>query len=160
MLKVATRTTLRLAMTGPRRPQLTTWCGSGLEGNMPLSEHEQRLLKEIEQALYAEDPKFASSVRSARPRNRTRTMLGLSIVGVLVGLAVVVIGLTTAVVLVGVLGFVLIVASCVGAATALRGPKQTGPISMTTGQGPSRASKPNGLRNKMEDRMRRRFEES
>ena len=57
---------------------------------MPLSEHEQRLLDEIEQALYAEDPKFASSVRSARPRNRARTMLALSVVGVLVGLAVVV----------------------------------------------------------------------
>ena len=26
---------------------------------MPLSEHEQRLLDQIEQALYAEDPKFA-----------------------------------------------------------------------------------------------------
>ena len=30
---------------------------------MPLSEHEQRMLEEIETALYAEDPKFASSVR-------------------------------------------------------------------------------------------------
>ena len=33
---------------------------------MPLSDHEQRLLDQIEQALYAEDPKFASAVRSAR----------------------------------------------------------------------------------------------
>ena len=30
---------------------------------MPLSEHEQRLLEQIEQALYAEDPKFASIYR-------------------------------------------------------------------------------------------------
>ncbi|HXA12142.1 MAG TPA: DUF3040 domain-containing protein, partial [Mycobacterium sp.] len=28
---------------------------------MPLSDHEQRMLDEIESALYAEDPKFASS---------------------------------------------------------------------------------------------------
>ncbi|HEX2308083.1 MAG TPA: DUF3040 domain-containing protein, partial [Jatrophihabitantaceae bacterium] len=28
---------------------------------MPLSEHEQRLLEQIEQGLYAEDPKFAAT---------------------------------------------------------------------------------------------------
>ena len=33
---------------------------------MPLPEHEQRMLEEIENALYAEDPKFASSVKSRR----------------------------------------------------------------------------------------------
>ncbi|HUR75982.1 MAG TPA: DUF3040 domain-containing protein, partial [Sporichthya sp.] len=27
---------------------------------MPLSEHEQRLLEQMERALYAEDPKFVS----------------------------------------------------------------------------------------------------
>ena len=32
---------------------------------MPLSEHEQRLLEQMERALYAEDPKFASTLRSA-----------------------------------------------------------------------------------------------
>jgi hypothetical protein len=35
---------------------------------MPLSEHEQRMLDQIERALYAEDPKFASSVRASRMR--------------------------------------------------------------------------------------------
>ncbi|MBP1159233.1 hypothetical protein ABIC28_005278 [Rhodococcus sp. PvR044] len=35
---------------------------------MPLSEHEQRMLDQIESALYAEDPKFASSVRGGRMR--------------------------------------------------------------------------------------------
>lgn len=33
---------------------------------MPLSEHEQRMLEQIENALYAEDPKFASSVQNRR----------------------------------------------------------------------------------------------
>ena len=41
---------------------------------MPLSEHEQRLLEQIEQSLYAEDPKFARTWRSrdlgAVKRNR------------------------------------------------------------------------------------------
>ena len=35
---------------------------------MPLSEHEQRMLDQIESALYAEDPKFASSVRGGNLR--------------------------------------------------------------------------------------------
>lgn len=127
---------------------------------MPLSEHEQRLLDEIEQALYAEDPKFASSVRSARPRNRVRTMLALSVVGVLVGLAVVLVGLTANLALLGVLGFVLIVGSCVAAAGALRGPRQNGTASLAAQAGQARPTRSNNLRSKMEDRMRKRFEES
>ena len=39
---------------------------------MPLSEHEQRLLDQIERALYAEDPKFVSTVRGGRLRKPTR----------------------------------------------------------------------------------------
>jgi Protein of unknown function (DUF3040) len=130
-----------------------------LEGIMPLSEHEQRLLDEIEQALYAEDPKFASSVRSARPRSRVRMMLALSTVGVLLGLAVVLIGLTANLIVIGVLGFVLIVGSCVAAASALRGPRQSAAAAISTPSNPT-STRQNNLRTKMEDRMRRRFEEN
>ncbi len=56
---------------------------------MPLSEHEQRLLDQIEQALYAEDPKFASAVRSARTRSRGRRSLIFGIAGVAAGLGLV-----------------------------------------------------------------------
>src|SRR3954464_8040701 len=41
---------------------------AGKEGRMPLSDHEQRMLDQIESALYAEDPKFASSVRGGTLR--------------------------------------------------------------------------------------------
>src|ERR1700710_1357436 len=101
---------------------------------MPLSEHEQRLLDEIEQALYAEDPKFASSVRSARPRNRTRLMVALAAVGAVVGLAVVLVALATNLIVLGVLGFVLIVGSCVAGASALRGPRQSAAAAITAQQ--------------------------
>jgi uncharacterized membrane protein len=128
---------------------------------VPLSEHEQRLLEQIEQALYAEDPKFASSVRSARPRSRTRTLLALAVVGAIAGLAVVMVGLTKNIIALGVVGFVLIVVSCVVAASALRGPKPTGPVSLSGRAAGSRGnSKPTGLRSRMEDRMRRRFDEN
>ncbi|MDQ3990589.1 MAG: DUF3040 domain-containing protein, partial [Actinomycetota bacterium] len=48
---------------------------------MPLSEHEQRLLDQIERALYAEDPKFASNVRGARLRSpsRRRRLQGIAV---------------------------------------------------------------------------------
>src|ERR1700712_3665087 len=115
---------------------------------MPLSEHEQRLLDEIEQALYAEDPKFASSVRSARPRNRARLVLALSVVGVLVGLAVVLFGLTANLILLGVIGFVLIVGSCVTAASALRGPRQDTASALRSPQ--NTANRNSSLRSKME----------
>ena len=42
---------------------------------MPLSEHEQRLLDQIERALYAEDPKFASTVRQTDLRSHMRRRL-------------------------------------------------------------------------------------
>ena len=39
---------------------------------VPLSEHEQRLLEQMERALYAEDPKFASTLRERRVRRGNR----------------------------------------------------------------------------------------
>src|ERR1700759_2444359 len=38
---------------------------------MPLSDHEQRMVDQIESALYAEDPKFGSSVRGGGLRAPT-----------------------------------------------------------------------------------------
>ena len=37
-------------------------------GAVPLSEHEQRQLEQIEQSLYSDYPKLAQSVRSQDPR--------------------------------------------------------------------------------------------
>jgi hypothetical protein len=52
---------------------------------MPLSDHEQRMLDQIESALYAEDPKFASSVRGGTlraPSTRRRLQgAGLFVLG-------------------------------------------------------------------------------
>ena len=94
------------------RPMATAATGARTkEGTVPLSEHEQRLLEQIEQALYAEDPKFASAVRAGRSRMHTRRWIIISVVGVLAGLAVVLVGLTAKLVVLGVIGFVLIVAT-------------------------------------------------
>ena len=123
---------------------------------MPLSEHEQRLLDQIEQALYAEDPKFASSVRSARSGLRARRWIVLACFGIAAGLAVVLVGLATKIVLLGVLGFVLILGSCVYIATAL---SNRSAKSSDTAPGATK-SRGTGVRSRMEDRLRRRFEEN
>lgn len=123
---------------------------------MPLSEHEQRLLDQIEQALYAEDPKFASSVRSARSGLRARRWIVLACFGIAAGLAVVLVGLATKIVVLGVLGFVLILGSCVYIATAL---SNRSAKSSDTAPGAAK-SRGTGVRSRMEDRLRRRFEEN
>lgn len=124
---------------------------------MPLSEHEQRLLDQIEQALYAEDPKFASAVRSARTRSRVRRSIGLSVLGAVGGLALILVGLITNVIVLSVVGFVLLVGACALATQSLRSRNSSG---LENGPQPSRAQRSGGLRTRMEDRLRRRFDES
>lgn len=125
------------------------------EGKVPLSEHEQRLLEQIEQALYAEDPKFASAVRSGRSRLHRRRWIFIASFGVLAGLAVVLVGLTAKLIVLGVIGFVLIVASCVYAATML-----SSRSSSRGGHGDEpQKGRGSGVRSRMEDRLRRRFDE-
>lgn len=127
---------------------------------MPLSEHEQRLLDEIEQALYAEDPKFASSVRGARARRRPhiRSTALLCALGILAGLGLVLVGLLATIIALSVVGFVLLVASCAYGVQAVRH-RRSG--STTTATSDASAANRNGtFRARMEERMRRRFEES
>ncbi len=125
---------------------------------MPLSEHEQRLLDEIEQALYAEDPKFASSVRSARAHSRRRSSLITSLLGIGLGLGLVLVGLLATVIALSVVGFVLLVAGSAYAIQSLRHRVAGG----ASANGPSapRPQRSSGMRSRMEDRLRRRFDEN
>ena len=126
---------------------------------MPLSDHEQRLLDEIEQALYAEDPKFAASVRSARTRSRTRRSAVLCVLGVLAGLALVLVGLIATIVALSVVGFVLLVAACGYAVQIVRGRRNGSSAPAPNRTGAQRAPRASGLRSRMEDRIRRRFDD-
>lgn len=126
---------------------------------MPLSDHEQKLLDEIEQALYAEDPKFAASVRSARTRSRTRRSAALCVLGVLAGLALVLVGLVANIVALSVVGFVAVVAACGFAVQVVRGRNTSSATSTTPSATPARAPRPSGLKTRMEERLRRRFDD-
>jgi hypothetical protein len=59
---------------------------------VPLSEHEQRLLEQMERALHAEDPKFAEALQGARLRRRLRRRAAVAVLGVLAGAALIAYG--------------------------------------------------------------------
>lgn len=127
---------------------------------MPLSDHEQRLLDEIEQALYAEDPKFVSSVRSARSRSGRRRALIASGVGALVGLGLVLVGLIAPIIPLSVIGFVLLVGAITFAVQSFRTRHEV-PAAPQAGRGGGRVvpMQQRGFRSRMEQRLRKRFDQ-
>lgn len=86
---------------------------------MPLSEHEHRVLQQMEQALSAQDPGFASGMKRAGMRAAAPGRIVIGVIGVLVGLGMVLVGVTTTIWL-GAAGFALMVASMSFAISAVR----------------------------------------
>jgi hypothetical protein len=87
--------------------------------NVPLSEHEQRVLQELEQALYRHDPAFAARVRSENVYRYAGRFLKWSIAGFVAGLVIMLVFFTTSVVL-GFLGVLVMFTSLVLFWTNLR----------------------------------------
>ena len=75
---------------------------------MPLSEHEQRQLEQIEQALYREDRRLARLVRSSDPRVHYRRRVAEALVGLALGAAMIAAGIVLTVIGLAVAGFVVI----------------------------------------------------
>ena len=73
---------------------------------MPLSEHEQRLLEEMERSLYHNDADFVATVGARRGRPAYRSIV-LGILLAVVGIGVLITRAFIQVPIVGVLGFVL-----------------------------------------------------
>lgn len=80
---------------------------------MPLSEHEQRLLDQIERALYAEDPKFAHAVRATDPQVHYKRRLIKAVLGFFVGVCLLMAGVVSKIIPISVVGFVVMLACCV-----------------------------------------------
>src|SRR3978361_1650359 len=96
---------------------------------MPLSDHEQRMLDQIESALYAEDPKFASSVRGGNLRAPSARRRLQGAVVFIVGLALLICGVAfratqiSGFPILSVFGFVLMFG---GVVFAIPGPRAAG----------------------------------
>lgn len=122
---------------------------------MPLSEHEQRLLEQLEKQLH-EDRRFASSMKGPSGTGRLSTRnIALGILLVIAGLAGLIFGISQHIIIVGVLGFAVMFAGVLLALTKTA----TGKIGPSKGAGAKSASKNNsqflsGLEEKWNQRKR------
>ena len=132
---------------------------------MPLSEHEQRLLEQIERALYAEDPKFASTVSSTNLRSHARRRIWRAAVLLVVGVAALVAGAMLQVVWLGVVGFLVMFAAAGYAVSQSKRLFGKPDLKVVGGaeRGGSGTSKKKARRSsflqRMEERFKRRFDE-
>ena len=135
---------------------------------MPLSEHEQRQLEQIEQALYADYPRFANAVRASDPRVHYKRRVVEAAFGLLLGGGMLLAGVVTKYIWIGVAGFVVMLACSMWALTSYR--HMTG---VATGRGPAKPKEPRarrprrsggrasggtGMMERLEERWRRRQE--
>ncbi|MPQ97711.1 DUF3040 domain-containing protein [Modestobacter sp. I12A-02628] len=132
---------------------------------MPLSEHEQKLLEQIERALVDDDPKFASTVRTGDHRIKARRKLQIGVLLIVLGLAGLVAGVAWSVPL-GVLAFLVAFGGAVLGVLnykAATGAVETGPVASGTSGRPGGASstKPRRqpLKGRLEERFRRRYDQ-
>ncbi|GAA2443989.1 DUF3040 domain-containing protein [Streptomyces macrosporus] len=131
---------------------------------MPLSEHEQRMLEQMERALYAEDPKFATALEGGELRTYTRRRVYQAVAGFLVGVALLMAGMVAQQVIVSVVGFLVMLGCAVLAVTGWR--KAPKPGEHPEGRGhhgrshPRRQARPRrSMMNRIEERWQRRRDE-
>jgi Protein of unknown function (DUF3040) len=137
--------------------------GLSLGGAVPLSEHEQRLLDQIEQALYAEDPKWANTVRISDPRSHYRRRLVKASIGFILGIVLLMVGVVIKQIPLGVGGFVVMLAACLWGLSSWKRMNGFGDSAPEAGG----ATPPKGARKgnrgsfmeRMEERWRRRHDE-
>ncbi|URN11777.1 DUF3040 domain-containing protein [Streptomyces radiopugnans] len=134
---------------------------------MPLSEHEQRMLEQMERALYAEDPKFATALEGSELRTYTRRRVYQAVAGFLVGVALLMAGMVAKLVIVSVLGFLVMLGCAVLAVTGWRKAPKPGEQPPPS-QGHDGGGRPHSRRqgrprrsmmNRIEDRWQRRRDE-
>lgn len=114
---------------------------------MPLSEHEQRVLEQMEQALHAEDPRLASQLNRPAPSGAAAGLdprrLTLGVLVAVAGLALVVVGVMSSLIWVGGIGFLAMVLGGAWAATPPRtGGKATLRVVGQEGTGTKRQQQP------------------
>lgn len=123
---------------------------------MPLSEHEQRLLEEMERSLYQNDADFVAKVGGKRVRPAYRSIV-LGVLIAVVGVGVLITGVFVQQPIVGILGFVVMFA---GVLLAIAPGKRVAvdpdaPVPPTSGARAPRAGQ-TGFMDKLNDRWDKR----
>ncbi|MDX2558345.1 DUF3040 domain-containing protein [Streptomyces sp. NPDC006553] len=129
---------------------------------MPLSEHEQRMLEQMERALYAEDPKFATALEGSGLRTYTRRRVYQAVAGFLVGIALLMAGMVAQQIWISVVGFLVMLGCAVLAVTGWRKAPKPGEQQATRGgttAGGRQTRQRRSMMNRMEERWQRRRDE-
>jgi hypothetical protein len=120
-----------------------------------LSDREQKLLEQMEKALYAEDPKFASTLRRSgltiAPGERRHVIFGL--LALVSGLALVFGSVVSKTVIVGIPGFLLVLTGFVFIARGLQEPVAAATPTPTKVRNRTKNSK---LMSRLEERWQQR----
>ena len=134
---------------------------------MPLSEHEQRQLEQIEQALYREDRRLARLVRSSDPRVHYKRRVAEALIGLALGGAMIAVGIVLPIVGLAVAGFVVMLLCGIWAlnswrqmaTVALAAVPANGPARKRRRRSRRRANGPRGsFSERVDERWRRRRE--
>jgi hypothetical protein len=88
---------------------------------VPLSEEELRLLEQMERALVAEDPKFASTLRGTRIRQHARRQMIIGSLVFVLGVGLLMAGAVLRITPLGIAGFVVMLGSAYYTLTSWRG---------------------------------------
>jgi hypothetical protein len=109
----------------------------------------------MERALYAEDPKFASSLRSAGPRPGSRRKAAVGVLTALVGFGLLIAGAATSLVVVGVLGFLAMLVGTFLVVTTMRARPE---VETAVKPGTTAKAPKTGFMDRVEERFRQRRE--
>ncbi len=120
---------------------------------MPLSEREQRLLEQMEQALSADDPKFASHMVADPARARARRRVAAAAALLVLGAAALVAGIVIRALPLGALGFAVMV----GAGAYAVSPGVPGAVPLGSVQPDGTVQRPVRRRRRTADRPRGSF---
>ncbi|GAA3911508.1 spore wall synthesis complex protein [Streptomyces gulbargensis] len=128
---------------------------------MPLSEHEQRMLEQMERALYAEDPKFATALEGSGLRTYTRRRVYQAVAGFLVGIALLMAGMVAQQIWISVVGFLVMLGCAVLAVTGWRKAPKPGEQQAGGGvaAGGRQTRQRRSMMNRIEERWQRRRDE-
>jgi hypothetical protein len=135
-------------------------------GVVPLSEHEQRQLEQIEQALYREDRRLGRLVRSSDPRVHYRRRVVQALIGLALGAGMVVAGIVLPLVGMAAGGFVVLLLSGIWAlnswrqmaTTALGVPKRAPEGARRRRRGKRGRESRSSMMERLDERWRRRQE--
>ena len=118
---------------------------------MPLSEHERRLLAQMEEALATDDPRLVSAMSGTPGVSRNR--LGLGVALLIAGLATLFGGLIAQITIVGLGGFLI---ALTGSVLIYRAVTTPGALVPASSQGSEKAPR---ARKKLGDRLQDRWDQ-